>query len=112
MREPKKRNIYSNYDLDEMFNDARQEVIDRGEEPTETAIWDEVYEMDNLNWAEEKEKLIDFFEGGNGSLWAHAADGTERSRQVSYSLILWNSSTSCPVIATTTNSTISTDISM
>ena len=64
MREPKKRNIYSNYDLDEMFDDARQEVIDRGEEPTETAIWDEVYEMDNLNWAKEKEKLIDFFEGG------------------------------------------------
>jgi len=29
MREPKKRNIYSNYDLDEMFDDVRQKVIDR-----------------------------------------------------------------------------------
>ena len=64
MREPKKRIIYSNYDLDEMFDDARQEVIDRGEEPTEAVIWNEIYEMDNLNWEEEKERLTDFFEGG------------------------------------------------
>lgn len=46
MRNPKKRIIYSNYNLDELFDDARQEVIDRGEEPTETAIWNEIYEMD------------------------------------------------------------------
>ena len=64
MRNPKKRIIYSNYNLDELFDDARQEVIDRGEEPTETAIWNEIYEMDNLNWEEEKERLTDFFEGG------------------------------------------------
>lgn len=38
MRNQKKRIIYSNYNLDEMFDDARQEVIDRGEEPTDTAI--------------------------------------------------------------------------
>lgn len=38
MRNQKKRIIYSNYNLDEMFDDTRQEVIDRGEEPTDTAI--------------------------------------------------------------------------
>lgn len=38
MREPKKRNKYSNYDLDEMFDDARQEVIDRGEESTDISM--------------------------------------------------------------------------
>lgn len=38
MRNQKKRIIYSNYNLDEMFDDARQEVIDRGEEPIDTAI--------------------------------------------------------------------------
>lgn len=116
MREPKKRIIYSNYDLDEMFDDARQEVIDRGEEPTEAVIWNEIYEMDNLNWEEEKERLTDFFEGGKWIAMGTCGrwNGTFPVGFVFtalYSLISWNSLTSCPVIAITTNSLISTDIS-
>lgn len=61
----KERIIYNNYDLDEMYEDCKQFLIDAGnEEPTEEEIWNEIYFTDSINWENEFEQLKDFFDNG------------------------------------------------
>jgi len=58
-----KHTIYSNYNLDEMYADARQYLIDECEcaEPSDDAVWDEIMNEDALNWDCEKYELNKFF---------------------------------------------------
>lgn len=69
MRVPEKRTIYDNYDLWNQYEaDAREYLEGNGNtDPSESEIWDEVYTMDEENWADEKEQLEKFF--NDGSTW-------------------------------------------
>lgn len=58
--------IYDNYDAGALYDDARDFLRDyNDEEPTETAIWDEVYSQLKIWWEDEAERLRDFFDGGH-----------------------------------------------
>lgn len=62
--------IYNNYDLwNDHAEDARQFLIDEypeecpDGEPSDDAIWDVIYEDDQITWEDERERLRDFFNG-------------------------------------------------
>ena len=81
MKEAQRRTIYNNYDLWEDYEEyVRENLLDREEEVTDDAIWEEIYEQDNLNWQDEKERLIDFFEGSTWILQGYSGrwNGTHR----------------------------------
>lgn len=64
MKIARERIIYSNYDLSDMFDEAKQCLIDNGnEEPTDNEVWDEVYFQDECNWENDKADLDTFFKG-------------------------------------------------
>ena len=70
MREPKKRIIYGNYDLWDVYADDVSEYlleINPEKEPTENAIWEEIYICDETEWSERKADLREFFD--DGSTW-------------------------------------------
>ena len=61
-REAVKRIIFSNYDIDSYYEDARQILSDSGlEDPSESQISDEVYELMSINFNEEFDNLKNFF---------------------------------------------------
>lgn len=65
MKPAKERIIYNNYDLWEQYaEDARAtlELDYDPEEITEAMIWDEIYQLDYMNWEADKERLTAFFE--------------------------------------------------
>lgn len=61
----KERIIYNNYDLCNMFDDARAFLLEEHDkdEITDSMVWDEIYFQDSLNWQDESERLTDFFTG-------------------------------------------------
>lgn len=65
MRKPKERIIYDNYDVSQMYDDAKDFLLEEHdeEEITDSMIWDQVYLGDSLNWDDEHERLKDFFTG-------------------------------------------------
>lgn len=64
MKIAKERIVYSNYNLSDMFDEAKSFLIENGnEEPTDKEIWDEVYFQDECNWDDDKAELDAFFKG-------------------------------------------------
>lgn len=70
MKKAKKRILYSNYDLHEMYvdaynclkeNHAYECPEDEDWEPTDNAIWDEVYFLDGCNWDDFESNFGEFF---------------------------------------------------
>lgn len=61
----KKRLIYSNYDLYEMYDECRAFLAEEHEpdEITEEMIWDEIYFQDRINWDDEHERLKSWING-------------------------------------------------
>ncbi len=81
MREAQTRTIYNNYDLWEDYAEcAKENCIKNGMEATENNIWDEIYLQDSLNWNDEKETLIDFFEGSTWILQGYSGRWNGRYR--------------------------------
>lgn len=80
-KQPAERVIYSNYDLDEMYDDARAFLEETAEEePTEAEIWNEIYFLSASYWDDEHEQLKKHLTGplllmGSVGLWTgkHAA---------------------------------------
>lgn len=68
MKEAKKRTIYNNYNLWEDFSENAKDNLNANDilQPTESQIWDEIYEQDEYNWNEIRQKLTAFF---SGSQW-------------------------------------------
>lgn len=81
--------IYSNYDLGDMYDDARQYLIDEwgvNEEdeadimPTDDEIWKEIYAQDEMNWDDTFYELKNFFKDkkviffGSLGLWTGRHD--------------------------------------
>ena len=68
MKEAKKRTIYNNYNLWEDFSEKAKDNLNANDilQPTESQIWDEIYEQDEYNWNEIRQKLTAFF---SGSQW-------------------------------------------
>ena len=61
-REALKRMIFSNYDIDSYYEDAKQSLIDNGlENPSDSQINDEVFELMSINFDEEFNSLKHFF---------------------------------------------------
>lgn len=61
-KEAVQRIIFSNYDIDSYYEDARQILNDSGlEDPSESQISDEVYELMSINFNEEFNNLKNFF---------------------------------------------------
>ena len=62
-RKPVERVIYDNYNLDEMWNDAKESLIEHleRENPTDSEIWEEIYLLDSFNWDEEKARMEETF---------------------------------------------------
>lgn len=58
--------FYDNYDLDDFYEDAKQELIDNydNEDPSESEIWDEIYRMDEFNRDDAYEELGQIFNNG------------------------------------------------
>lgn len=82
MRQPKRRFIFSNYDMEDRYNLAREELIDMtGEIPTEAETWEYADNQTRIEWADEQQNLSTFFRGeswlavGSVGRWtgAHAA---------------------------------------
>ena len=74
-RIPKQRTLYSNYDLTETFPDAeiKSILIDlerytTEEEITDSAIWEERYIQDEIDWEYVRNELISFFKY-KGNKW-------------------------------------------
>ncbi len=76
-RTPKRRILYSNYDVSEAFNAAAQYLFDEYSENNdwktiadipENEIWDEVYQMDNDNWYDFRDELSDFIQKNDSFL--------------------------------------------
>ena len=67
MREAKTRTIYSNYDLwDEWHEDAEEYLKDEtGLIPSKSAIWEEIYNADEINWEYTRDDLERFFDNGS-----------------------------------------------
>lgn len=65
MRTAKQRIIYDNYNVSEMYDNARAFLLEEYDEKeiTESMIWDQVQLGDSLNWEDEHERLTDFFTG-------------------------------------------------
>ena len=62
-RVPVTRTIYNNYDLSDMWDYAKENLEENGiEEPTDNQIWEEIYELDSLNWEDEEERLKECFD--------------------------------------------------
>lgn len=60
----KERIIFDNYDCSEEYEEARQYLIDEGnEEPSDSEIWDELYFQNEMQWYDTKEELDKFFDG-------------------------------------------------
>lgn len=81
----KRRTIYNNYNLWEDYLEAAKEILsERNEEITDNAIWEEIYEQDNLNWQDEKERLVEFFEGSTWILQGYSGrwDGNHRGGHI------------------------------
>lgn len=55
----KERIIYNNYNLEEMYNDCREYLLEDHEpdEITDEMIWNEIYFQDRCNWEDEHERL-------------------------------------------------------
>lgn len=68
MKEAKKRTIYSNYNLWDDFSEAAKDSLEANNilQPTESQIWDEIYEQNGFYWNEIHQKLTEFF---SGSQW-------------------------------------------
>ena len=67
MKRPKERLIYNNYDLWDSYSDeAERWLIEqkemRPEDITEDAIWDEIYEQDEMEWEIANNEMTQFFE--------------------------------------------------
>lgn len=61
-RVPKERIIYNNYDVNSLYEEAKDYLIEEGNEnPTESEIWDEYYLQIQITWDDEKERLTEFF---------------------------------------------------
>lgn len=56
--------IYSNYNLDERFDETKQFVIDEYPdlEPSDDTVWDFIYEEDTIEWDAIWHELKNFFE--------------------------------------------------
>ena len=72
MKKPRKRIIYSNYNLDEDYPDEclKERLLDDGyaeEEITDEMLWNRRYEYDEVDWDCARSELTDFFE--DGSTW-------------------------------------------
>ncbi len=66
MTEAKVRTIYDNYNLHEMYDEMKEELIVNGNsEPTESQIWDAIHHEDAVNWECEKEMMSEVFNGEN-----------------------------------------------
>ena len=64
MKIAKERIIFNNYDVSDAYENAKQFLIEEGnEEPTDNEIWDQVRFDEECNWEAEKDMLDDFFEG-------------------------------------------------
>jgi len=66
-RKPVERVIYDNYNLDEMYDDCRQYLIDEGidDDPPDDAVWQEIWATDSFYWEEEEGKLREVFDNGD-----------------------------------------------
>lgn len=66
MKQPAERIIYDNYNLWESYEKAAKENLknDFELEPSDSAIWDEIYELDAVEWENEKRELDGFFAKG------------------------------------------------
>ena len=59
---PRERKIYDNYDLNDYFEDAKEWLIEEGnEDPSDSEIWAEVNFQDECNWSDAKYELTKFF---------------------------------------------------
>lgn len=63
----KERVIYSNYDLWEDYAESAKEYLmeeyPEDGEPSENAIWEEIYTEDSINWEDEFAQLQEYFDG-------------------------------------------------
>ena len=61
--------IYDNYDLFGTYEEvAKENLKEQGNKnPSDSAVWDEINWLDNIDWDTEKEFLEDFF--NNGCTW-------------------------------------------
>ena len=70
MSKPLTRTIYSNYDLDDNYDDVKQFLQDQGNEnPTDKEIWNEIYDADLYEWENIKEDFKSFFSKFPNSCW-------------------------------------------
>ena len=74
MKKPKKRILYSNYDLSEMHQDAYEHLLemhrdefpnDLAWEPSDDAIWEEVRFLNDCNWSDFEINFKDFFDSNS-----------------------------------------------
>lgn len=66
--------VYSNYDLGEIFDEIRKELIlDGNETPSEDEVWAEIYATDECDWDTAESELADFFMN-HGNKWIVAGD--------------------------------------
>jgi len=57
----KERIIFNNYDLSDMYDDAKECLIDNGiEDPSDDTIWNEIYDMSNSYWDDEMDMIKEF----------------------------------------------------
>ena len=66
-RKPVERVIYDNYNLDEMYDDCKQYLIDEGiyDDPCDDAVWQEIWATDSFYWEEEESRLKEVFDNGD-----------------------------------------------
>ena len=71
MKTPKKRILYSNYNLDELAGDATEWLIEQHLEefpnennwtPSDQQVWDEIQFMDSCSWDDFEMNFKDFFD--------------------------------------------------
>ena len=102
----KKHTIFDNYDVSAAYSYALEnlienEIYDDIEEVPESAVWDEVYEMENINWDDARREMEQFFDGkmllvgGSVGRW----DGTYAAGKVIKYEDLWKCWQDCDYIS-------------